>query len=199
MLGNLQIFLGRDQINLYAEFLHSLGALLWVIRIVLLTFFAVHIWLGIQLKLENWRSRPVGYRVKDTVEATLASRTMIYTGLLILCFFVYHILHFTSRVTNPQFKELVDPAGRFDAYSMIVLSFQNYWIAGVYIVAMILVAYHLSHSISSMFQTMGLNNLRSKKLLDTIAVIISVIIFVGFVSIPVSVMTGFITLPGGGL
>ncbi|HUV31204.1 MAG TPA: succinate dehydrogenase cytochrome b subunit [Acidobacteriota bacterium] len=197
MLGNLQIYLGQDQLNAYAEFLHSLGPMLWAIRAVLFISFVLHIWLGIQLKLENWQSRPVGYRVKDTVEATLASRTMIYTGLLVLAFVAYHVLHFTVRVTNPAYVTLADGQGRFDAYSMVILGFQNYWISGLYIIAMFMVAYHLSHSFSSMFQTMGWSNQRSKKALEVLSALIAIVLFVGFVSIPVTILAGLITLPGG--
>ena len=122
---------------------------------------------------------------------------MIYTGLAVFAFFVYHILHFTARVTDPRYLQLVDTEGRFDAYSMIILGFQNYWISGVYIVAMALVAYHLSHGISSMFQSMGWNGPACKKNLERIATILAVIIFIGFTSIPVAVLGGYLALPEG--
>ncbi|UCC45094.1 MAG: succinate dehydrogenase cytochrome b subunit [Candidatus Zixiibacteriota bacterium] len=199
MAGNLQIFIGQNQINAYAEALHSMGALLWVVRLCLLVFFVTHIWLGIQLKLENRSSRPESYRFKDTVQATLSSRTMIWTGLAVFTFFVYHILHYTARVTNPQYLELVDAQGRFDAYSMIIMGFQNPLISIVYIIAMTLVAFHLSHGIESMFQSMGWNSPRYHGKLKALAILVSVVIFLGFISIPVAVMAGCITLPGGGI
>ena len=197
MVGNLQIFIGQDQINQYAEFLHSLGPMLWVVRAALVCFFVVHIWLGVQTKLENWWSRPIGYRYIDTVQASLSSRTMIYTGLMVFTFFVYHILHFTAHVTNPRYVELIDAQGRFDAYSMIILGFQNYWISGVYIIAVALVAFHLNHGISSMFQSMGWMSPRCKKNFERIATVVAVLIFVGFASIPAAILGGFITLPEG--
>jgi succinate dehydrogenase / fumarate reductase cytochrome b subunit len=197
MVGNLQIFIGQDQINQYAEFLHSMGPMLWVVRAALICFFAVHIWMGIQTKLENWRSRPVGYKYSDTVQATLSSRTMIYTGLMVFSFFVYHILHFTAHVTNPRYVELIDAQGRFDAYSMIILGFQNYWISGVYIIAVALVAFHINHGISSMFQSMGWIVPGCKKNLERIATVVALLIFIGFASIPAAILGGFITLPEG--
>lgn len=198
MLGNLQIFIGQDQINLYAEALHSLGTLLWVVRLFLLLFFVTHIWLGIQLKLENWTARPESYKYNNTVQATLSSRTMIWTGLTVFAFFVYHILQFTARVTNPEFQTLVDAEGRFDAYSMIVIGFQNPIVSIVYIVAMVGVAYHISHGISSMFQSLGWNSPRYEGKLKALAYLISTVVFIGFTSIPVAIYLGFLTLPAGG-
>lgn len=198
MLGNLQIFIGQNQINLYAETLHSLGGLLWVIRLILLVFFVTHIWLGIQLKIENWSARPESYKFNSTVQATLSSRTMIWTGLTVFAFFVYHILHFTARVTNPQYATLVDAEGRFDAYSMIIHGFQNPVISIIYILAMFGVAYHISHGVSSMFQSLGWNSPRYQPKLKALAYCISTIVFIGFCSIPVAVLLGFLTLPAGG-
>lgn len=199
MLGNLQIFAGRERLNDYAEFLHSLGWLLWVIRVFLFAFFVIHVWKGIQLKLENWASRPQRYVKNNTVQASLSSRTMIWTGLAVLSFVVYHILHFTVRVTNPQYQKMVDDLGRPDVYSMVITGYQNNLIAVVYIIAVGLVCYHLTHGIASMFQTVGLNNPRFQPVLDKIAWTLAVLIFLGFISIPLGVMFGILQLPGGGL
>lgn len=199
MLGNLQIFIGRERLNDYAEFLHSLGWLLWVIRVFLFAFFVIHVWKGIQLKLENWASRPQRYVKNNTVQASLSSRTMIWTGLAVLSFVVYHILHFTVRVTNPQYQKMVDDLGRPDVYSMVITGYENNLIAIVYIVAVGLVCYHLTHGIASMFQTVGLNNPRFQPVLDKIAWTLAVLIFLGFISIPLGVMFGYLQLPGGGL
>jgi succinate dehydrogenase / fumarate reductase cytochrome b subunit len=198
LAGNLQIFIGPDQINAYAEALHSLGPGLWVIRIVLLVFFVTHIWLGIQLKAENWIAKPQTNQKQKRDKSTIASRTMIYTGLLILAFFVYHILQFTARVTDSRFEHLAEDAmGRYDVYSMMVLGFQNPWVSFFYIVAILFLAFHLSHGISSMFQSMGWNAPRFQKPLDIIAVTVAVVIFIGFVSIPISILAGWVTLPEG--
>ncbi|MDD5425625.1 MAG: succinate dehydrogenase cytochrome b subunit [candidate division Zixibacteria bacterium] len=199
MLGNLQIFAGRERLNDYAEFLHSLGWLLWVIRVFLFAFFVIHVWKGIQLKLENWASRPQRYVKNNTVQASLSSRTMIWTGLAVLSFVVYHILHFTVRITNPQYQKMVDDLGRPDVYSMVITGYQNNLIAVVYIIAVGLVCYHLTHGIASMFQTVGLNNPRFQPVLDKIAWTLAVLIFLGFISIPLGVMFGILQLPGGGL
>lgn len=199
MFGNLQIFAGQDQLNTYAETLHSLGPLLWAVRGFLILFFLVHIWKGIQLKLENWSSRPISYRMKKAIEATLSSRTMIWTGLIILAFVVYHLLQFTIRVTNPEYQHLVDPLGRPDVYSMVIMGFQNPLISGFYILAVGLLCYHLSHGISSMFQTVGWANKRTLPALEVLGIIVAWLIFLGYVSIPISILAGGITLPKGGV
>jgi len=198
MAGNLQIFLGQDQLNTYAEALHSLGGLLWVIRFALLLFFVTHIWLGIQLKVENYAARPTAYAHNATVQASLSSRTMIWTGLTVLSFFVYHILHFTARVTNPQYLKLVDAEGRSDVYSMVIYGFQNPLISIVYIISVGLVAFHISHGFSSMFQSIGWTEEAYRGKLNALGIIISILIFLGFSAVPVAVLAGWVTLPGGG-
>jgi succinate dehydrogenase / fumarate reductase, cytochrome b subunit len=199
MIGNLQIFAGPDRINNYAEFLHSLGPVLWLIRIVLICLFGLHIWFGIQLKLENMAARPVAYAKKKAQKTTLAARYMWLTGLMVFAFFVYHILHFTARVTDPRYAHLTDSAGRYDVYKMVILGFQNTWIAGFYIVAVGLLCYHLSHGIASMFQSLGLNNDQYEPKLKLLGNLVAILIFLGYASIPVSILLGYIQLPGGAL
>ncbi len=199
MLGNLQIFLGQDRLNAYAEALHSLGGGLWVIRIVLLFFFILHIWLGIKLKAENLKAKPVHYKFNETVKASLSSRTMIWTGLTVLAFFIYHVLHFTARTTDPRFLKLpLDMEGRYDVYSMVVLGFQNYAIAIFYIIAVGLLCYHLSHGIYSMFQSLGLTTSSCNKPLHRAARLIAVIVFLGFSAVPAAVLSGAVKLPTAG-
>ena len=154
------IFRPGSRLNGYAEFLHSLGAGLWIVRIVLGTAFAVHIWMGIQTKLQNWSARPVGYVKEDTVQAGLASRTMIWTGIIVFVFFVFHILQFTSRVVDPSYQQLFDEAGRPDVYSMVILGFRNTLVSVFYILAVGLACYHLTHGFASMWQSMGWNRPR---------------------------------------
>jgi len=198
MLGNLQVFLGQDQLNTYAEKLHAIPALLWSIRFVMLTVVLIHIIDGIWLWLGNNASRPIAYERRQFKEATLASRTMIWTGLGILLYVVYHLLHFTLIVTNPEYAGLRDVLGRPDVYSMVVMGFQNYLISGVYFVAVIFLAFHLSHAISSLFQTLGWNTIAVQPILKRIAYTVSILLFLGYTSIPVAIVLGLVTLPGGG-
>ncbi|MEW5796289.1 MAG: succinate dehydrogenase cytochrome b subunit [Candidatus Zixiibacteriota bacterium] len=198
MLGNLQVFISQDQMNSYAEKLQSLGPLLWAIRLFLLAAFVIHIWFGIKLKLENWAARPIGYQNEQTVKASLASRTMIWTGLIILVFVIYHLLHFTVRVTNPEFATLTDPLGRPDVYGMVVIGFSSPVVSIFYLLAVGLLSYHLSHGVASMFQSLGLNTEKWQVRLNRLAWVASVLLFLGYASIPAAVLTGCTQLVVGG-
>jgi succinate dehydrogenase / fumarate reductase cytochrome b subunit len=193
LLGNLQIFIGPGWVNGYAEHLRELGPLLWMIRIVLLVTVILHIYFTIQLAIENRRARPQGYKRKENVKATFASRHMVMSGLIVLAFIVYHIAHFTVRVTDPRFLLLRnDPLNHYDVYSMMVYGFQSYLVSGFYIFAMFLLALHLAHGSSSFFQSLGLND---KKLTPRLALggrIFAWLIFIGYASIPVAVLLGLV-------
>lgn len=189
LLGNLQIFLGPDWVNSYAERLRELGPFLWVIRIFLLLNVLLHIFYTISLAVENRRARPVRYKKKEHVKATFASRSMALSGFVVLAFILYHIAHFTVRVTDPRFLLLkADPLNRYDVYSMMVYGFQNYFVSGFYLLGMFLLALHLSHGASSFFQSLGLNNQRLTPRLATAGRIFAWLIFIGYSSIPVAVL-----------
>ena len=195
LLGNLQIFLGPEWINSYAEHLRDLGPLLWVIRTFLLVVVLAHIYYTIRLAIENRRARPERYRRKDTVKATLASRTMVMSGLILLAFIIYHILHFTVRTTDPRFLTLPkDPLGRYDVYSMMIMGFQSPLVSGFYVLSMFLLAFHLSHGSSSFFQSLGLNNQKLTPGLALAGRIFAWLLFIGYCSIPAAVLLGWVTL-----
>jgi len=194
MLGNSTIFLGW--LNAYAEHLHALPPLVWAFRIVMLLLFGVHVFLGIQLSLENSAARPQAYAVKKDRRATFAGKNMIWTGVVIAGFLVYHILHFTLHVTNPALSAgmagNVDTLGRPDVFKMVVLSFQQAGIAAMYIIAMIALALHLSHGAQSFFQTLGLNTDKTIEVFEKIGVVAAVIFFIGYASIPIAVFVGIL-------
>jgi len=108
LLGNLQIFLGPEAINRYGHFLQTTPEILWPARIGLLVFVGIHIWASIALTLENWAARGTRYEVKEVVDASLASRTMIWSGLIILAFVAFHLAHFTLMIVHPEFRDLRD-------------------------------------------------------------------------------------------
>src|SRR5690349_11199385 len=119
MLGNLQIFVGRESINRYGAFLQGLGELLWVARIGLLVLVLLHIWSAVKLSAENKAARPVGYGEYTPKGSSYASRTMLMSGLIIAAFIIYHLLHFTVQVqgingSGTNFVELHDDKGRHD-------------------------------------------------------------------------------------
>jgi succinate dehydrogenase / fumarate reductase cytochrome b subunit len=201
MLGNLQIFLGRSALNAYAHKLQSLPLLLWGARAGLLAIVGVHIWTTVRLTLRNRAARPVGYAFQDTVQATITSRTMIWSGLMIAAFVVYHLAHFTLGVVQPEAhhltEKLADGSVRYDVYSMVVLGFRNPVVAGTYIVAMVLLAMHLHHGASSLFQTLGLNDTRWNPLVSKVGPAVAVVVGVGNASMPLAVLAGWVQLPPG--
>jgi succinate dehydrogenase / fumarate reductase cytochrome b subunit len=193
LLGNLQIFIGPDWINVYSQHLRDLGPLLWLIRAFLLATVVLHIYFTILLAIENRRARPEAYKDRQYVKATFASRHMVTSGLIVLVFIIYHIAHFTVRVTDRRFGLLkVDPLGHYDVYSMMVYGFQNYFVAGFYVLGLFLLALHLSHGSSSFFQSLGLND---KKLAPRLAFggrIFAWLLFAGYTSIPLAILLGLI-------
>lgn len=194
MVGNLQVFIGQEALNRYAAFLQGLGELLWVIRGFMALMLILHVWFAVQLKLENWAARPQRYEHNDTVQATLSSRTMIWTGLLIASFATYHLLHFTFVSTDPRLAEL---RHSHDVYSMVILGFQQPLISIFYIIMMFALAYHLSHAVRSMFQTLGLNNEHYDGGLRFIALAWATVLFVGYTAIPAAVLLDILKLPAG--
>jgi succinate dehydrogenase / fumarate reductase cytochrome b subunit len=193
LLGNLQIFIGPDWINGYSEHLRDLGPLLWAIRLFLFAAVIIHIWVTIHLGIENRRARPEAYVDRNYIKADFASRHMVMSGLIVLAFIIYHLAHFTVRVTDPRFGLLkADPLGHYDVYSMMVYGFQNYFVSGFYVLGLFLLALHLSHGFSSLFQSLGLND---KKLTPRLALggrIFAWLLFAGYASIPVAILLGVI-------
>ena len=162
LIGNLQIFLPPEKINAYGHLLESLGAGLWLIRLFLLACVVIHIWLAIQLTLENRAARPVAYGMEHVNRATLASRVMGRTGLVVLAFLLFHLAHFTVRIGHPGWSEhtyrLANGTAVRDVYTMVVQGFSSVSVSIFYIIAVGLLSYHLSHGVVSMLQSLGLKN-----------------------------------------
>jgi succinate dehydrogenase / fumarate reductase cytochrome b subunit len=186
MAGNLQIFEGPDQFNKYAQLLRTLPEALWAARLALLAAVAAHTVAAIQLALRNRRARPVAYSKKEAIASTYASRTMYWSGPIVLAFVIYHLLHFTFGITGvPEFIE-------GDVYHNVVNGFQNPIIAAWYVLAMLLLCLHLQHGISSMFQTLGISHPRYTPWFKKAAALLAIVIFVGFISVPLSVVLGYV-------
>jgi len=183
LLGNLLMFKGPAALNEYAKWLHDHPGLVWAARTVLLISVFAHIWVGIKLSLENKGSRDGGPAVDATRRATLGSRTMPYSGVVILGFIVFHLLHFT-------FKSVAVTPQADSVYAMVVAGFTQPAIAIFYIVSMLLLCLHLGHGVSSVFQTLGLRNERWRGRLDALAQAYAWFIALGFISIPLAVLTG---------
>jgi succinate dehydrogenase / fumarate reductase cytochrome b subunit len=205
MLGNLQMFGGPDAMNGYAHFLHTLPkGLFWGFRIVLLLSLVVHVWMAILIAKENRAARPVGNDRERVVQASWGSRTMGLSGSIILFFIVFHLLQFTTRSLNPEFNThafyatLADGTSVYDVYKMVYVSFTNYWYSGIYIVCMALLCLHLSHAVSSMFQSMGWRNRIWRPRLDLFSLAYGWVIFLGFIAVPVGVQLSLFQKEGVG-
>jgi succinate dehydrogenase / fumarate reductase cytochrome b subunit len=192
LVGNLQIYLGPDRINAYAKFLHDLGPILWVIRVILLAAFVIHIVATIQLAQENRLANPQKYAVAGYQRSTLASRTMIVSGLIVLCFIIYHLLQFTLQVTDPEFREVHDSIGRHDVYRMLILGFRHPLVSLFYVIALFLLTTHLSHGFASVVQTLGINNRKIANFVSTGGQTLAWVVFAGYISIPATILLGII-------
>ncbi len=190
MIGNLSIYAGPGAINAYAEKLHQLAPLLWSFRLALLTLFIAHICTGVFLYLENRKARPVGYACKNNVRTSFPAETMIWTGMLLAAFVVYHLLHFTLRVTNPDISHVVDTFGRPNVFAMVALSFNKASISLAYVFAMIVLLLHLYHGIQSIFQSLGWNNDRTLPVIEKGGRAVAFMLLAGFASIPVAFLFG---------
>lgn len=197
LLGNSSVFWGADGINAYAKHLHDLGPLVWVFRLVMLAVFGLHIIFGIQLTLENRAATPGNYAVRRMARANFASETMIVSGLALLAFVVYHILHFTAHVTNPEISASLLPAdalGRPDVFTMVVLSFQKFLISLIYVAAMVFLFLHVSHGFQSFIQTFGFNNGSSLHVLEKVSKGVALVLLFGYISIPVLIIFGIVKI-----
>ncbi len=198
LIGNFTLYLGPDAINIYAEKLQSLGPLLWVIRLGLLAVFLTHIWFTVLLMLENHAASGSKYICKNNIGSTVFVRTMKYTGLIVFAFVVFHLAHFTLGWVQPQacheMTKLADGTPVKDVHSMVIKGFQNVPISLFYIVALTLLAFHLSHGISSLFQTLGITTKKIHPCLEKIGAIIAWTLWCGYVSIPVTVLLGIVKL-----
>jgi succinate dehydrogenase / fumarate reductase cytochrome b subunit len=187
LAGNLTVYLGPEALNGYAvllrQFLHGAG--LWIARAVLLLSVILHIWSATSLTLTSRAARPVGYRERQWVESTYASRTMRWSGVIIFFFVIYHLLHFTFGTVHPSFVE-------GDVYHNFVTGFQSVPVSIAYIVAMIFLGLHLRHGVWSMFQTLGVSHPRYIRWAHVGAWIFALIVVVGNCSFPIAVLAGFV-------
>ncbi len=193
LTGNLLIYVGEHAFNEYAYFLHHMlhGAGVWIARIGLLVCLVLHVVGTVQLTIQNRKSGEK-YKVDGTQRSTLNSRLMIWSGLTILAFIIYHIMHYTVRVgneyNNPElYKIMLDGHEAHNAYKMVIDGFS--WLPAVifYVVSVSLLCSHLSHGVASVFQTLGLRTKKTEALINNGAKLYSAAIWIGFVSVPLSI------------
>lgn len=185
LAGNLQVYLGPTRLDEYGAALRHMPALLWTMRLGLLAMALLHVWAATTLTLLNRRARPVGYREKENRESTYASRTMRWSGVLLLLFIVYHLMHFTFGNVHPDFIE-----GAINHNLVVGLSHKLPAI--FYIVSMLALGLHMYHGIWSFLQTLGLAHPRYNHLRHVFATLVTVIVVAGNISFPLAVLTGLI-------
>jgi len=188
MLGNLQVFLhDHEAINRYGLFLRESlhGGGIWMARAVLLASVVLHIWAAWSLTRTNWRARPIPYKMVTPDASTYASRTMRWSGPILLLFIVYHLLHFTIGNVHPSFVD-------GDVYHNLVAGFAVWPVTLFYIIAMLALGLHLRHGVWSMLQTVGASHPRWDGARNAAATAFTVIVVIGFLSVPLAVLAGIV-------
>ena len=188
MAGNLQLYLGPEVMNAYGHLLREIGhgAALWVARGVLLASVGLHVWAATSLTLESRAARPVGYRKQSWTESTYASRTMRWSGPILLLFILYHLAHFTTGQAHPQFVE-------GDVFGNVVVGFQSGPVVFFYIAAMLALGLHLYHGVWSMLQTLGLSHPRYNPWRHALATLVTLLVVGGNLTFPLAVYFGFVS------
>jgi succinate dehydrogenase / fumarate reductase cytochrome b subunit len=192
MLGNLQVFEGAHALNGYAAFLRDMPIVLWTARIGLLSLAALHIVLAIQLTLRNRHARPVAYAVREYRQASFASRTMAASGLVLLLFIIFHLLHLTAGVIDPSFAERLDAEGHRDVYGKIVHAFQNPFIVAFYLTGQLGLGLHLNHAVTSSLQTLGLERAAFNRLFKAAGPTVALLVVLGNVAIILAIFLGIV-------
>ena len=199
MIGNLKMYLGASDLNHYAHFLEKLlypilpeKVMLWLLRFGLIAMVLVHIHAAYTLTVLNRKARPVKYQsARDYQVASFASRSMRYTGVIVLTFVIWHLLDLTFGTVN-SYTGTKDAEGLKDVYGAVVYSFDRVPVAIFYIIANIALGVHLFHGVWSLFQSLGWNNPRFNKWRQAMATGFAAVIVVGNVSFPVAVMAGIV-------
>jgi succinate dehydrogenase / fumarate reductase cytochrome b subunit len=202
MIGNLKMYAGAADLNHYAHFLQTLlyplapkGVVLWILRGGLITMLFLHLHAAWSLTRLNRQARPVKYQsARDYQIANFASRTMRWSGIIVLSFIVWHLLDLTFGVTNAHVGTMVMDHGEEikDVYGSVVYTFDRIPVALFYVIANILLGIHLFHGSWSIFQSMGWNNPRFNKWRRAFATGFAAVVVIGNVSFPVAAMAGIV-------
>lgn len=187
LAGNLLLYLGPTVLNAYAQSIHDAQFLLWPVRLVLLGSLLVHLACGMTLQVRN-RQAAGRYVKRHYRTAALSSRSMLWTGGIVLLFVLYHLAHFTWRITDARFAQL----GHTDVYQMLVLGFQSPAVTFFYVLSMLFLGVHLHHGLSSLLQTLGLNGHKYRRAISIGGRTLAWAIMLGNMSLPLSVYWGIV-------
>lgn len=194
VLGNSSLYFSG--INAYADGLRHWPFLivLWTSRALLFLSIVFHGYYGVVITLENWKAKPRQYSITTRLSATFAGRTMIWTGLVIAAFLIYHLLHFTLQVIDPSTAAIRNPdaLGRPDVFTMVAKAFRHWGFAALYLVGVLSLGLHLWHGIQSSFQTWGANSDRSLPVVVKIGAAAAVVLFLGYAAIPLTILLGIL-------
>jgi succinate dehydrogenase / fumarate reductase cytochrome b subunit len=197
LLGNLQLLKGADAINNYAKMLHDLGPLLWVARIGLLAVFVLHVATAFRLSRANKAARPVAYAKGATMQATMASRSMVLSGLTVGAFLVYHLAHFTfGAVHGARAAKALEvanaPWNGHNVHAMVTGSFADPLVVTLYVAAQVVLFLHLSHGVQSLAQTLGFHHGRYTPMVRSLSVVLALAIAGGNAFLALSVLLGIV-------
>jgi succinate dehydrogenase / fumarate reductase, cytochrome b subunit len=181
MVGNLQVFLGPEKLDEYAVMLRSTGGLLYIARLTLIGAVVLHIFAAYQLTTMSHRSRAVNYHRWQASGSDYASRTMRWSGPILLIFIVYHLLDFTFGTVNPGYQP--GQVGR-----NLIASFQLWYVSLFYIIGNLALGFHMYHGVWSMFQTLGANNSKYNRPLHALSIVSTLVVVLGNISIPLAVL-----------
>jgi succinate dehydrogenase / fumarate reductase cytochrome b subunit len=191
-IGNLKVFQGPDAFNHYAEGLRTFGSpffsrgqLLWLVRLVLLAAVTIHIAEATQLTLRSRQARPAPYTKYQADVFSRASRAMVWGGVAILAFVVFHLMHLTWGNVHPSFV----PG---EAYNNFVSGFRVWPVSLAYLVAMIPLGLHLYHGMWSALQTLGISNPGHDGWRRSLALAVAVLVAGGNCLFPLAVLAGIV-------
>lgn len=189
MLGNLQVFMGPEQLNGYAKKLHDLGPLLYAARAVILVALVLHVAMVVQLVSRTAAARPIGYRLKKNQVTTYAALTMKLGGVVLMLFIVYHLAHFTFPGLSMTAGHKHSPT---DVYANVVNGFRVPWVTAIYVLAQLCLGLHLYHGAFSLFQTLGLSHPRYVEKARFVAQTLGIAVAAANIAMPVAVVAGIV-------
>ena len=199
-IGNLTLLIpDRDPFNKYAHFLQGLGTAIYVAEVILAAIFLIHFIYAIMVTFNNWRARPIKYKkvtnAKHTSKKSLGSTTMIYTGVVVIVFLVWHLLHF--KWGEMVMYNTADGQYIRDLFIIVYQFYANPVNVGLYVLVMSFLGFHLSHGAWSGFQSLGLNGKRFTPFVQSIGILFAVVMALAFIFIPIFINMDIYNILGG--